>query len=361
MSSVTELPRVFLGSASENLGTLEEVGNQLQTCASVVLWNDRSMRVPNEYFLETLRRMAPTFDFAVFHFGGVDRVKFRSKTLDAPRDNVIFEAGLFMATLGRKRTLVIWPRVVDRPLKILTDLAGLDLIPFEVPKSKVKQRDALQACCLEVVNHIRKLGPRPRPVKVAVRGPRDVSEAGEVLKALIIRDLQKEGRAIIQNIALDMDITWPVLKDRLLGNSAIENVKWQSLMIDPDSSAVQKLESDTVSTKSARVHSAEIQDMCEGKKLELRNRKVDFECRCYQDVPILHGFLVGRSDLLVSICGIADDKLIGKPNPYWRLTRADIGDVRDHFFDVFEQWFDHQWRTGKKVWPAEERSLDTAS
>src|SRR5258708_20820758 len=131
MSSATRRPRVFLGSASENLSALEDVGKQLKRCASVVLWNDRSMRVPNEYFLETLRKMVPTFDFAVFHFGGVDRIKFRGKTLDAPRDNVIFEAGLFMATLGRNRTLVICPRVVDRPLKILTDLAGVATIALE--------------------------------------------------------------------------------------------------------------------------------------------------------------------------------------------------------------------------------------
>ena len=159
---------------------------------------------------------------------------------------------------------------------------------------------------------------------------------------------------------MDMDITWPVIKDRLLGNSAIENVTWQSLMIDPDSPAIQKLESDTVSTKSARDHSAAIQDTCEGKKLELLKRGVNFECRYYQDVPLLHGFLVGRSDLLVSLCGIIDGKLIGQPNPYWRLTRADVGDVRDHFFDVFEQWFGHQWKTGKEVWPMPKKALAAA-
>jgi predicted nucleotide-binding protein len=45
----------------------------------------------------------------------------------APRDNVIFELGLFMGLLTRRRTFIALPRGVDQ--KLASDLKGLT--PFE--------------------------------------------------------------------------------------------------------------------------------------------------------------------------------------------------------------------------------------
>ena len=45
------------------------------------------------------------------------------KSADAPRDNVLFELGLFMGRLGRSRTFVAYNK--DAGLKLPSDLAGV--------------------------------------------------------------------------------------------------------------------------------------------------------------------------------------------------------------------------------------------
>ena len=56
-------------------------------------------------------------------------VEARGERKAAPRDNVIFELGLFMGALGRARSFIVRERGVD--LKIPTDLLGVTSIEYE--------------------------------------------------------------------------------------------------------------------------------------------------------------------------------------------------------------------------------------
>jgi CRP/FNR family transcriptional regulator, cyclic AMP receptor protein len=50
----------------------------------------------------------------------------------SPRDNVIFELGLFMGALSRERTLVLVPKGMD--FKVPSDLLGMTHIPHAFSK-----------------------------------------------------------------------------------------------------------------------------------------------------------------------------------------------------------------------------------
>ena len=74
----------------------------------------------------------------------------------APRDNVIFELGLFMGRLGRARAILMEPRAAK--LKLPSDLAGLTTIPYRFEAG----RDAaplIAPACNELRDHIARLGP----------------------------------------------------------------------------------------------------------------------------------------------------------------------------------------------------------
>ncbi len=123
-------PRLFVGSSSESLPIVEILTLELKDVAEVVPWNDPSIFPATEFFTTSLLRAATSFDFGLFLFEPDDVVQSRDRSSSVPRDNVIFELGLFMSHLGLKRAFPMVPR---GRVKILSDLAGFQPIVYEEP------------------------------------------------------------------------------------------------------------------------------------------------------------------------------------------------------------------------------------
>ena len=92
-------PRVFIVSSSETHLVSEVIKNCLKRHAEVVPWYLDSVWKHGDFILQVLLEQAPKYDFAVIIFGQDDKTISRGNEVYAPRDNVIFEAGLFMAHL----------------------------------------------------------------------------------------------------------------------------------------------------------------------------------------------------------------------------------------------------------------------
>ncbi len=73
-----------------------------------------------------------------------------------PRDNVIFELGLFMGTLGRSRTFLLQQA---GQLKIPSDLAGVTTATFTWPRGDGSHVHAIGASCDKIRREIRRQGP----------------------------------------------------------------------------------------------------------------------------------------------------------------------------------------------------------
>lgn len=80
---------------------------------------------PGEPTLDSLRRAATSVDFAVFVWGEDDRTISRKRASTSPRDNVVYEAGLFAGYLGSERTFVVHARAAKLP----TDYLGVTTMP----------------------------------------------------------------------------------------------------------------------------------------------------------------------------------------------------------------------------------------
>jgi predicted nucleotide-binding protein len=65
-----------------------------------------------------------TFDFAIFVFTADDPINYKNEEFLAVRDNVIFEAGLFIGKLGTEKVFFIKPRNSSK-IKLPTDLLGI--------------------------------------------------------------------------------------------------------------------------------------------------------------------------------------------------------------------------------------------
>jgi predicted nucleotide-binding protein len=121
-------PHVFVGSSVEALPIAREIQNGLSHDPFIVqLWTDGVFRASRDS-VDSLIASVKKADFAVLVLTADDTLISRDAEHRAPRDNCIFELGLFMGALGRDRTFIVKPRGVD--IKLPSDLLGITPIEF---------------------------------------------------------------------------------------------------------------------------------------------------------------------------------------------------------------------------------------
>ena len=128
-------PRIFLGSSKEQQKLLQALTRGLEEVANVEPWTTSFN--PGTTTIERLLELAREVDFAAFVFAQDDWTTNSPPASDAsgsgqasPRDNVVFEAGLFGGALGMRRTFILHAR--DRKS---TRLNSSHEIPSRMPSS----------------------------------------------------------------------------------------------------------------------------------------------------------------------------------------------------------------------------------
>jgi predicted nucleotide-binding protein len=139
-------PNVFVGSSTEGLSIAKAIQLNLDPVCETILWSQGVFGL-GRGTLEELVREAATVDFAVLELTPDDLVTKREKGGQQPRDNVLFELGLFMGKLGRDRTFIVHER--RRPLDLPTDLAGITTAMF-TRRADNNMRAALGPVCTEL-------------------------------------------------------------------------------------------------------------------------------------------------------------------------------------------------------------------
>ena len=124
-------PRIFLGSSGKQEKLLQALTRGLEGVAHVDPWTTSFN--PGTTTLERLLELAHEVDFAAFVFAQDDwtttspSASPRTGSRQAsPRDNVVFEAGLFGGALGMRRTFIIHANGSKLP----SDLLGLTCVRY---------------------------------------------------------------------------------------------------------------------------------------------------------------------------------------------------------------------------------------
>jgi hypothetical protein len=141
-------PRIFLGSSGKQTKLLEEIERGLEDIADVESWTTTFN--PGRNTLDRLVELSQEVDFAAFVFAQDDwtTTDASQSGLASPRDNVVFESGLFGGALGIRRTFILHAN----DSKLPTDLLGLTSVrydpaagPAEVRAINEKLRKAIEA------------------------------------------------------------------------------------------------------------------------------------------------------------------------------------------------------------------------
>jgi Predicted nucleotide-binding protein containing TIR-like domain len=144
-------PRIFLGSSAQQEKLLQALTRGLEDVAHVEPW--MTSFNPGTTALERLLELAHEVDFAAFVFAQDDWTTRSPQASPlpgsgqaSPRDNVVFEAGLFGGALGMRRTFILHASGSKLP----TDLLGLTCVrygattPAEIKVVNQKLRKAIE-------------------------------------------------------------------------------------------------------------------------------------------------------------------------------------------------------------------------
>jgi hypothetical protein len=138
-------PRIFLGSSGQQARLLDSLTRGLEDVADVEPWTTTFN--PGTSTLQRLVDLTHEVDFAAFIFAQDDWTSHGEAPGQAsPRDNVVFEAGLFGGVLGMRRTFILHANGAKLP----SDLLGLTCVryaettPAEVKEINQKLRNAIE-------------------------------------------------------------------------------------------------------------------------------------------------------------------------------------------------------------------------
>jgi len=152
-------PRIFLGSSGRQANLLAALTHGLEEIAHVEPWT--TVFNPGVSTLERLVELTREVDFAAFVFAQDDWTAVNvesSRTDDAgqasPRDNVVFEAGLFGGVLGMRRTFILHAKGAKLP----TDLLGLTCVRYDGGSADAE----IDAICQKLRNAIENEGRASR-------------------------------------------------------------------------------------------------------------------------------------------------------------------------------------------------------
>ena len=147
-NSGVKKPTVFIGSSTEGISIAEAVQWSLERSGSVetTLWT-QGIFEPSSTVFNSLNAAVRSFDYAIFCLTADDKVSYRQLDVLTARDNIIFEAGLFMGALGSEKVFLLVSS--DVLPKIPTDLSGVNLVNW-TPHSNGNLKSALGKAMVEI-------------------------------------------------------------------------------------------------------------------------------------------------------------------------------------------------------------------
>jgi len=123
--------KLFIGSSTEELKLAQAAKALLDADFDVTIWNnplwESAVFKINQNFLSDLMKATLMYDYGILLGTADDKLEYRGTEVLQPRDNVLFELGLFTGRLGQSKVALITEKTVKFP----SDLQGITLARFE--------------------------------------------------------------------------------------------------------------------------------------------------------------------------------------------------------------------------------------
>jgi hypothetical protein len=179
--------RIFIASSTANIKVARAFARGLQTRGFQTKVWDEWVFQPNESTLDGLLRVATDYRFAVVVWGPSDVTMSCGESISSPRDNVIFEAGLFLGMLGRHGVFVAEDKTAS--IRIPSDYAGITCVTYDGSLIEREPDPAIRSACDEIQHYIE----TPPPNLSVLAGP---------WKSRYAAGPDEEHREVIDNVVI---------------------------------------------------------------------------------------------------------------------------------------------------------------
>lgn len=151
------LPLMFVACSFESLPVAKALQAHFEKEDVIVeVWTDNVFK-PSKGTMESLESKLDSADFTVAIFSADDKIESRGVEKVAPRDNTVFELGLFAGAIGRERSF--FAIQIGANIKVPSDLAGITSLRFGLSKNGDGEPD-IEEACEQIAERISALGPR---------------------------------------------------------------------------------------------------------------------------------------------------------------------------------------------------------
>lgn len=138
--------RVFISTSIEGLHIAEAIQIGLESVATCTIRTQGVLKQSDKP-IENVVNIAADFDYAIIVITPADFQGKNPTEKRGPKDNIIFELGLFTGTLGRARTFMVLCK--DDPIHLPSDLIGVTIAMYS-KRSADNLLAALEPVCTQV-------------------------------------------------------------------------------------------------------------------------------------------------------------------------------------------------------------------
>lgn len=356
--------RVFIGSSKEGIAIARAVQQLLRDSCHPTVWSDGVFTI-SRTAIEALEAARNQFDFAILVLTPDDTSVSRDVASLSPRDNVLFELGLFMGAIGRERVFMVIP---DAPtLKVPSDLNSVTSATYSGSHAADNPVAALGPACNTIRDTIKRLGPAVHHAgqylsETAAKLDISLTRASELVTQLATvhsrplwfesvakaEDMMKQCGEELATRGEDIEVSWLGMTMYNVWNT-LPNVLSAISRAAPPRAHLRVTMLSREWLEQNRINSAWTASSADDTIRRIRawfreqadsaGTKWSFEIHRYSHMPAIHGGLLNNKYLFLGTCRWDRGNLWAGDRPYELFAAGDANHGDDKIL-VFRSWLD---------------------
>jgi hypothetical protein len=150
--------RIFIASSKEGLPVANLIKETMDTSfdgAYCDIWDDPGVFEVSGVIIDRFQEALDVYAYAIIVLTPDDRTTIRGTQYESPRDNLIYELGLFTGRHGKDSVFIVTPQA--HQIRLPSDLEGIITCNYKIRSNAVTQGYDVRTACNQIIRVIKKI------------------------------------------------------------------------------------------------------------------------------------------------------------------------------------------------------------